>query len=116
MLLLLLLLFVATFDTYELNITYSNSEVEYSIVFVGGSNALGVLMIFLFRANGLIDFSRSVYFVQGRLGAQTINKISGISGGTYVASAYDVDEDGEITSHLAAEEEEITLTRQHSGG
>ena len=76
---------------------------DYSVVFVDGSNALGVLIILIFRTNGLTDFSRSIYFVQGRTGAQTTNQLSGVAAGTYEALAYDVEEDGLITSTTAAD-------------
>ena len=72
-------------------------------------------MILLFRTNGQIDFSLSIYFVQGRTGAEAPNELSVLSG-NYTALAYDVEENGNITSTLAAYEEEIIVTAVQSGG
>ena len=69
----------------------------------------------LFRTNGQIDFSLSIYFVQGRTGAEAPNELSGLSG-NYTALAYDVEENGEITSNLAADEEEVTVAAGQSSG
>ena len=88
---------------------------DYSVVFVGDSNALGVLMLLLFRTNERIDFSLSIYFVQGRTGAEAPNKLPVLSG-TYTALAYDVEENGKITSNIAADKEEITLAAGQSSG
>ena len=108
--------FPETFDVCDINITSTaNSELDYSVVFIRGSNALGVLIILLFRTNGQIDFSLSIYFVQGRTGAEAPNELSGLFG-DYTALAYDVEEDGEITSSLAADEEKINVTAGQSSG
>ena len=108
--------FPATFDVCDLNIiSTANSELDYSVVFVGDSNALGVLMTLLFRNNELIDFNKSIYFVQGRTRAEAPNELSGLSG-TYTALAYDVEEDGRITSDIAADKEEITVAAGQSSG
>ena len=105
--------FPATFDVCDINVSSTaNSKLDYSVVFVGDSNALGVLIILLFRTGGLTDFNQSIYFVQGRTRAETTNQLSGISSGTYLLLAYDVEENGEVTSNLAAVEEEITVTGQ----
>ena len=106
----------ATFDICDLNLTTANSELDYSVVFVDGSNALGVLMIFLFRTNRETDFSRSIYFVQGRTAAQTTNQLSGVSAGIYETLAYDVEEDGLISSTTAADQENINVTTEQSNG
>ena len=92
--------FVATFDVYDLNvITTGNAYLSYTVAFPSGSNALGVLIILLHRTNGLTDFNQSIYFVQERTGAEGMNQLSGILAGNYIALAYDVEENGEITSN-----------------
>ena len=106
----------ATFHICDLNITATTAEVDYSVVFVDGSNALGVLIILLFRTNDQTDFNKSIYFVQGRTGAQTTNQLSGVSAGTYQVLAYDVEENGLITSSTAADHENINVTTEQSSG
>ena len=108
--------FVATFDVYDLNIiTTGNSDVSYTVAFASGSNALGVLIILLHRTNGQTDFKKSIYFVQERTGTEGMNQLSGILAGNYIALAYDVEENGEITSNSAADRKEnISVIGQSS--
>ena len=88
---------------------------SYTVSFVNGSNALGVLIILLHRTNGLTDFNQSIYFVQKRTGAEGMNQLSGILAGNYIALAYDVEENGEITSNSAADQKDINVIGQSSG-
>ncbi len=79
------------------------------MAFINGSKSQGVLLAFLARINGVTDFSRSLYFVQDRQGAEGSNVIPGLSGGSYTTLLYDVEETGEITSNQPAHQSNFTL-------
>ena len=106
----------ATFDVFDFSMTTINSEINYSIVFANDSNALGILIMLLYRTNRLFDFNKSVYFVQGRGRSQNINdQLLGVSIGTYIALAYDLEKNGRIASNLEAMEREITMKELSNG-
>lgn len=96
----------ATFDIIDFSFISS----EYSIKFVNGSNALGALIIFLLQNNSVTDFSKSVYFVQSKPEAENINLVRELSAGNYTVLAYDIEESGRITSDMAAETKDVTVT------
>ena len=88
---------------------------SYTVAFASGSNALGVLIILLHRTKGSTDFKKSICFVQKKTGAESMNQLSGILAGNYIALAYDVEENGEITSNSAADRKEnISVIGQSS--
>ncbi len=90
---------------------------EYSLTFVSGSAARGVFVALIFRGHSsAIDFSLSLYFVQKRSLAEMTNQLMGLSVGTYMALAYDVEESGDITSDMAADQELLTVTGSSTSG
>ncbi len=109
---LLGLLFVETFDS---NINISSpmaSTLDILLTFTSGSLARGgfISLLYIDNSNGgpVVDFSHSLYYVQGR--SEMTNTITGLPGGMYMALAYDVEETGEITSDRAADQQSVTIT------
>ncbi len=83
---------------------------NYSLAFLSGSKARGTFMAVLHITNGMTNFNRSFYFVQSISTAQMTNTIAEVSGGRYMALAYDVEKTGEITSDTAADQQSVTIT------
>ncbi len=104
--------FVDTFDS-DINISSPvASTVDILLTFINGSIARGGYLSLLYIDNSnrgpMVDFSRSLYYVQGR--SDMTNTITGLPGGMYMALAYDVEETGEITSDRAANQQSVTIT------
>ncbi len=83
---------------------------NYSLAFLSGSKARGTFMAVLHITNGMTNFNQSFYFVQNISAAQMANTIAELSGGMYMALAYDVEKTGEITSDRAADQQSVTIT------
>ncbi len=88
------------------------SAVDILLTFISGSLARGdfVSLLYIDNSNGgpMVDFSQSLYYVQGR--SEMTNTITGLPGGMYMALAYDVEETGEITSNNAADQQSVNIT------
>ena len=104
-------MYVATFDIFDLDTTSSvASQLDFSLSFIQETRAQGAFMSFLFRENGLTNFTNSLFFVMNRATAANTNQLAPLSMGNYLAQAYDLEASGEISFEQPADQEMVTVT------
>ena len=104
-------MFAATYDIFDLDATYSVAyQLHFSLSFIQDTRAQGAFMAFLFReSNGLTNFANSLFCVMDQGTAAATNQLTPLHMGNYLAQAYDLEVNGEITIGLSADQEMITV-------
>ena len=103
-------MFVATFDIFDLNATSSvASQLNFSLSFIQDTRAQGAFISFLFRENRLTNFSNSLFFIMNRATAVNTNQLAPLPMGNYLAQAYDLEANGEISLGQPADQEMVTV-------
>ena len=103
-------MFVATYDIFDLDATSSGaSQLDFSLSFIQETRAQGAFMSFLFRENGLTNFSNSLFFIINLATAATTNQLTPLPMGNYLTQAYDIEANGESTIGQSADQETITV-------
>ena len=103
-------MFVATYDIFDLDATSSGAfQLDFSLSFIQETSAQGAFMSFLFRENGLTNFSNSLFFIINQATAATTNQLAPLPKGNYLAQAYDLEANGGSTIGQAADQELVTV-------
>ena len=104
-------MYVATYDIFYLNASSSAaSQLHISLTFIQETRAQGAFMSFLFRENnGLTNFSNSLFFIMNRATAADTNQLAPLPMGNYLAQAYDLEANGEISIGQPADQEMVTV-------
>ena len=103
-------MFVATHDIFYLNASSSvASQLHFSLTFIQETRAQGAFMSFLFRENGLTNFSNSLFFIMNRATTADTNQLAPLPMGNYLAQAYDLEANGEISIEQPADQEIVTV-------
>ena len=103
-------MFAATYDISDLDATSSvASRLDFSISFIQATTAQGAFMSFLFRDNGQTNFNNSLFFIINQSTAAATNQLTPLPVGNYLAQAYDLEANGEISIEQPADQEKITV-------
>ena len=103
-------MFAATYDISDLDATSSvASQVDFSLSFIQATTAQGAFMSFLFRDNGQTNFNNSLFFIINRSTAAATNQLTPLPMGNYLAQAYDLEANGEISIEQPADQETVTV-------
>ena len=86
------------------------SQLVLSVTFVQETRALGVFISVLFRKNGLTNFNNSLFFIINRATAAATNQLTPLPMGNYLAKAYDLEANGEISIGEPADQEMVMVT------
>ena len=86
------------------------SQLVLSVTFVQETRAQGVFISVQFRENGLTNFNNSLFFIMNRATAAATNQLTPLPMGNYLAQAYDLEADGEISIGQPADQEMVMVT------
>ena len=100
----------ATYDIFDLDaISSVASQLDFSLSFIQETRAQGAFMSFLFRNNGQTNFANSLFFIINRATATATNQLTPLPMGNYLAQAYDLEANGEISIEQPADQEMVTI-------
>ena len=96
--------------------SHGENSVKLQSSFVGETNALGVLYALMYIRNGTVDCLKSSYFPVKKEEAQNGVVIDGITTGSYVVLAYDIEYNGYLQNNgLPSDTDKIQLNGFHTG-
>ena len=104
-------MYAATYDIFDLDaISSVASQLDFSVSFIQETRAQGAFMSFLFRENnGITNFTNSLLFIINRATAAATNQLTPLPMGNYLAQAYDLEANGEISIEQPADQEMVTV-------